>query len=622
MDITERKKAERALQESEAKLQAILDNAPAAVYLKDREGRFLLLNRYCMDIFGLQPEQWQGKTVTDLVTGAISEQVAANDREVWRAGKAHNLEEEIPQPDGIHTYYSVKFLLYDFAGHPYALCGISTDITDRTKAEAAIIEAKEAAERANQAKSSFLANMSHELRTPLNAILGFSLVMGRDSSLNQQQREQIAIINSSGEHLLSLINDILEISKIEAGGMALNPTSFDLFALIKAMEVMFQSKAGAKGLQIICEVEPNSPRYIKTDEGKLRQVLSNLLGNGIKFTASGGVSLRVRADDPGDMTPQIQLFFEISDTGPGIAADELENLFSPFVQSQTGRDMQEGTGLGLAISRKLVQLMGGDMAISSAVGEGTLVKFHIPATVAAGDEVKITLAMPRVIGLEPGQPAYRILAVDDRRESRILLRQLLQPLGFEVREAENGQEAIEQWHQWHPHLIWMDMRMPIMDGYEATRQIKSHLQGQATVIIALTASAFEENRSIILSAGCDDFVRKPCREEVLLAKIAEYLGVRYIYEPIATSENEDGFAASTEERAGGSSETALLEVMPPEWIAAVHQAAIAANSRVILQLLEQIPEAERPLSHNLRTWVDNFRFDKIIALTEDSCHEQ
>ncbi len=622
IDITERKKAERALEESEAKLKAILDNAPAAIYLKDCEGRFLLLNRYCLDIFGFTPEQYHGKTIIDLLPGEMSSQVEANDREVWQSGKAHHLEEQLPQADGIHTYYSVKFLLYDLAGHPYALCGISTDITERKRAEELIIEGKEAAEQANQAKSSFLSNMSHELRTPLNAILGFTQVLARDSSLNQQQQEQIAIINSSGEHLLSLINDILEISKIEAGRMVLNPTSFDLLALIAAMEAIFQSKAGAKGLQVICEVEPNSPRWITTDEGKLRQVLSNLLGNAIKFTTSGGVSLRVRADNPGDMTPQIQLFFEISDTGPGIGADELENLFSPFVQTQTGRSIQEGTGLGLAISRKLVQLMGGDMAISSTVGEGTLVKFYIPATVADGDEVKITLAMPRVIGLDPGQPVYRILVVDDRRESRILLRQFLQPLGFEVREAENGQEAIEQWQTWHPHLIWMDMRMPIMDGYEATRQIKSHLQGQATVIIALTASAFEENRSIILSAGCDDFMRKPYREEVLLAKIAEYLGVRYIYEPIATSKSEESFPPGTEPRAGDSSETALLELMPPEWTAALHQAATAANSRVILQLLGEIPEADRLLSHQLRTWVDNFRFDKIIAFTEDTCHEE
>ncbi|HIK10514.1 MAG TPA: PAS domain S-box protein [Oscillatoriaceae cyanobacterium M33_DOE_052] len=621
IDITERKKAERALEESEAKLKAILDNAPAAIYLKDCEGRFLLLNRYCLDIFGFTPEQYHGQTIIDLLPGEMSSQVEANDREVWQSGQAQYLEEQLPQADGIHTYYSVKFLLYDLAGHPYALCGISTDITERKRAEELIIEAKEAAEQANQAKSSFLANMSHELRTPLNAILGFSQVLGRDSSLSEQQQEQIAIVNSSGEHLLSLINDILEISKIEAGRMALNPTNFDLLALIAAMEAIFQSRAAAKGLQMICEVDAKSPRYIRTDEGKLRQVLSNLLGNAIKFTTSGCVSLRVRADHPGDIPAEMQLSFEISDTGPGIAADELDKLFSPFVQTQTGRSIQEGTGLGLAISRKLVQLMGGDMAITSTVGEGTLVKFYIPATVAAADEVKISLAMPRVIALEPGQPVYRILAVDDRLESRILLRQLLEPLGFEVREAQNGQEAIEQWHEWHPHLIWMDMRMPIIDGYEATRQIKNHLHGQATVIIALTASAFEENRSIILSAGCDDFVRKPAREEVLLAKIAEHLGVRYIYEPIATSESEDSFTGGTEQLPRGSPETALLEMMPPEWTAALHQAATAANSRVILQLLGEIPAGERPLSHNLRKWVDNFRFDKIIALIEARVHE-
>ena len=620
-NVTHRVRDDMALRQSEARFQAFMNHIPAIAWISRTDGKFIYCNRNVELMLAQSAEELIGKMIWEFFPPKLAQQYLENNQFVADTGQVlETIESSHNSAGELVDFWVFKFPIPDAIDRGL-VGGVGLDITERQKAEAAIREAKQAAEQANQAKSRFLANMSHELRTPMNAILGFTQVLARDSSLNQQQQEQIAIINSSGEHLLSLINDILEISKIEAGRMALNPSSFDLSAVIEQIQALLSSRAEAKGLQIICEVEPSTPRYVTTDEGKLRQVLSNLLGNAIKFTYSGSVALRVRADGTEDIPPEIQLSFEVSDTGPGIAADELEKLFAPFVQTQTGRSMQEGSGLGLAISRKLVQLMGGDMAISSAVGEGTLVKFHIPATVAAGDEVKITLAMPRVIGLEPGQPTYRILVVDDRRESRILLRQLLQPLGFEVREAQNGQEAIEQWQEWQPHLIWMDMRMPIMDGYEATRQIKSHLQGQATVIIALTASAFEENRSIIVSAGCNDFVRKPCREEVLLAKMTEHLGVRYIYEPIATSEGEDSFAAGVEQRAGGSSETALLEVMPREWIAALHQAAISANSRVILQLLEQIPQHEHHLALTFHSWVDNFRFDKITALTEDIVHE-
>lgn len=631
LDISDRIRAEEALRESEAKLQAILDNAPAAIYLKDRQGQLTLVNQYFLDIFNFTPEHCIGKTNGELLPADIATEVETNDLEVWERRKPCRFEEEIPLPDGIHYYYSVKFLLYDLSGNPYALCGISTDIGDRKQAEAALLEAKEAAEAANQAKSAFLANMSHELRTPLNAILGFTQVLTRDSSLTSKQQAQIAIINNSGEHLLSLINDILEISKIEAGRLALNSTSFDFYSLIEGIERMLEIKARSKNLQILCECDVNVPRYINTDEGKLRQVLSNLLGNAIKFTHSGGVSLLVGmanrqvtiANEPENPAIDEQftsheplaISFEISDTGPGIAPDELEKLFAPFVQTETGRNSQEGTGLGLAISRKLINLMGGDMAISSQLGEGTTIQFDIQVHLAQKSDIQTSEGMRRVVSLEPGQPTYRILVVDDRPESRSLLRHFLEPMGFEVREAENGQQAIALWESWQPHLIWMDMRMPVMDGYEATKQIKSHLQGQGTVIIALTASAFEENRNIILSAGCDDFVRKPCREEVLLAKIAEHLGVRYLYEDNPSLSDAEGNFSPVNLDASG------LQIMSPEWVADLYRAANSANSKAILHLLEQIPQSSRPLAETLRYCIENFWFDKVIQIIEDIVHE-
>ena len=527
-------------------------------------------------------------------------------------------------------------------------------------------EAKETADSANRAKSEFLANMSHELRTPLNAILGFTQLLIRDSSLNQVHQENLAIISRSGEHLLSLINDVLEMSKIEAGKISLNENSFDLYRMLDTLEGMLRLKAESKGLQLIVECDPNVPRYVLSDESKLRQVLINLLGNAIKFTQKGSITLRVRSEmgrggaplrlgegensllipgqtnkslslspphpltpsSPHPLTPGLRpatltphLWFEVEDTGPGIAPAELDTLFEAFAQTETGRKSQEGTGLGLTISRHFVQMMGGDITVSSTLGKGTIFAFDVQVTYAeAGGFVEAQLtgsvqSIRRVIGLESDQPVYRILVVDDRWENRQLLIKLLSAVGFEVREAVNGQEAIALWESWEPHLIWMDMRMPVIDGYEATKQIKAQLKGQATAIIALTASAFEEERCIVLSAGCDDFVRKPFQEEVLFEKMAQYLGVRYVYQeqrPAISIWSKDS-QAKTE--LNTSLQEALV-AMPDSWVAQLHKAATQADDELIFQLIEQIPESNTPLVNALTDLVNNLRFDKIIDLTQ------
>lgn len=394
-------------------------------------------------------------------------------------------------------------------------------------------KAKETADAANRAKSDFLAHMSHELRTPLNAILGFTQLMSRDNSLNFEQQENLSIINRSGEHLLTLINDVLEMSKIEAGQTTLNENSFDLYRLLDSIQDMLEIKAAEKSLQLIFDRPTDLPQYICTDESKLRQVLINLLGNAIKFTQQGIVILRVSVvscplpslDSPNQLTLQ----FEVEDTGPGISVEEIENLFEPFAQTETGRKSQEGSGLGLPISRKFVKLMGGDIRVTSTVGLGTSFNFHIQVKSAESSEIKLAKFEHRIIGLAAGQPNCRILVVEDKWANRQLLVQLLLPLGFEVKEATNGQEAIALLETWSPDLIWMDMRMPLMDGYTATQQIRAKNWHKPPIIIALTANAFEEERSIALSVGCDDFVRKPFQENIILEKIAEYLGVQYTY---------------------------------------------------------------------------------------------
>ncbi len=475
-----------------------------------------------------------------------------------------------------------------------------------------LLRSKENAEVANRAKSQFLASMSHELRTPLNAILGFSQVMARNSSITAEQKEYIEIINRSGEHLLELINDVLSMSKIEAGQITINESRFNLNHFLNSLKEMLQLKANSKGLHLSFENIGDLPQYIQTDEAKLRQVLINLLGNAIKFTQHGTVTLRVssQAEKNAGGENKSQLYFEIADTGPGISPSEISTLFQPFVQTETGRRSMQGTGLGLPISQQFIMIMGGDITVESQVDIGTIFSFNIHVDLVTESDKQESSAVKQVIALEAGQPTYRILIVEDVAENRQLLVKLLVPLGFEVHEAINGEEAIALQLTWKPHLILMDMLMPVMDGYEATKQIKQTAEGKETIIIALTASAFDEQRQIILSAGCNDLICKPFREEVLFEKIADYLNLRYIYkeENLSTSGSVPILIKSLT--------TEDLSVMPTDWVVDLYEAALCVDDNRILELIEQIPETEANLANALRDLVDNFRIDIIIDLTQ------
>ncbi|MFB2839319.1 ATP-binding protein [Floridanema evergladense] len=476
-------------------------------------------------------------------------------------------------------------------------------------------KAKKAAEAANHAKTSFLANMSHELRTPLNAILGFTQQMARHQQTTPAQQLSLNIINRNGSHLLKLINNILSLSKIEAGEMKLDETAFDFYALLDDIEQMLLVKAQAKGLQLNFDRSEKVPQYIRTDESKLRQVLINLLENAIKFTPSGSVTLQVKVTDRLPPSPHQHsltakaLLFWISDTGFGIAKEELGSLFKPFVQTQTGRRSQTGTGLGLPISRQFIKLMRGDIRVKSKLGTGTTFRFYIRVGLADAWEVDNHLSSPRVIGLAPNQQKYRILVVDDQWENRLLLSECCQEVGFQVWQASNGREAIELWQQYQPHLIWMDIRMPIMDGYQATQFIRKQPNGEQTVIIALTASVFDVKREQAFDVGCNDFVAKPCPEAVIFEKMALHLGVRYLYETQSSHLQHQLVPQITPES---------LSVLPQGLLVQLHQAAELGDDQTAKQLIEQIPEFHNLLKITLAQLVEELRLDTISDLTKFS----
>ncbi|HAZ49475.1 MAG TPA: hybrid sensor histidine kinase/response regulator [Cyanobacteria bacterium UBA11369] len=522
---------------------------------------------------------------------------------------------------------------------------LEQEIIQRQRTQEQLATALDAALAASRAKSAFLANMSHELRSPLNAILGFARLTIKSKDIALKHRENLAIITRSGEHLLDLINEILDLSKIEAGRMTFNPQNFDLHSLLDELESLFWLKAETKQLQLIFQIDPQVPRYIQTDPLKLRQVLINLLSNAIKFTHKGSVTLKVvmgngsppsipptRGEDnsqlpsfPGvrrERNSQLpitnyplpitnyQLIFSVQDTGIGIAAEEFDSIFEAFVQTKAGQQA-EGTGLGLPIARKFVQLMGGEMSVKSEVGSGSIFNFYISVNVVDNSEITPDISENRVIGLAPNQPQYRILLVDDKDYNRHLLLQLLQRVGFEVKEASNGLEAVEICQTFEPHLIWMDMRMPVMDGYEATKQIKATSKGKNTKIIALTASTVEEDRAIIIAAGCDDFLRKPFREMDIFNLMNKHIGVVYIYE------NESVKNANLGDNSDKPLTPEDLAVFPETWLNSLYQAAALADSEAAFRLIEQI-RSERPrLAAALAKLVDNFDFEAIEILIEN-----
>ncbi len=478
----------------------------------------------------------------------------------------------------------------------------------RKQTEKELLRSKEKAESANRAKSTFLANMSHELRTPLNAILGFSEMIGRDHATPAATQEKVAIINRSGEHLLALINDVLDMSKIEAGRAELEPDRFDLHRLLHDIDDLFRLRTETKNLAFILDLQQDLPVYILLDKGKLRQVLINLLSNAIKFTDSGGVTLRGGAELLPDNNWRLN--FEVEDTGTGIPADKTETIFEAFAQVGHSPVEQQGTGLGLAITRLFIQLMGGEISVESNPGKGSIFRFEIPAEAVDVSELEQSIDEPnqQVVSLATDEPEWRILIAEDVPDNRLLLRSLLEPIGFIVRDAVNGEEAIQQFQDWQPQLIWMDMGMPVIDGYEATRRIRTLPGGQKVKILALTASVFKEEEPKILAAGCDVVLHKPFNESTIFTAMEKQLGLHYIYE-----ERDEPFNQASLPKLGIED----LQGLPDEWLVQFLNAVRLGDSKAMLVFTNNLAVEHAKIKAKLNHCIHEFQFKHLVKVLED-----
>ena len=695
----ELKLANEALSASESRLSQFLEALPVGVSVYNPDGSIAYFNQTAGELLG-----------ADTISESTAEQLAAT----YQLYVAHTdelyppdnlpilraLKGEFVKVDDVEIRQDGKIIaieinttpIFDASGNiAYAIAAFQ-DISDRKQAEKILADyqrtleaqiderteqlqqAKQAAEAANKAKSTFLANMSHELRTPLNSILGFAQIMEPSPNLTVENQENMRIIRRSGEHLLTLINEVLDLSKIEAGRMTIDPKNFDLYRLLDDLQDMFQLRALSQELQLLFQREDGVPQYVRTDDVKLRQVLINLLSNAIKFTQTGEIILRVRKletsrfcdlldrptacfdtttsirefalncsdfamvklmEEAEDLTvPGFWLQFEIEDTGVGMAPEELGNIFKAFVQTASGQKNQKGTGLGLNISSQFVRLMGGEIVVESELEVGTTFKFEIPVGAVYAADIPTEQINREVTGLEPNQPCYRILIVDDREDNRQLLVKMLSPLGFALQEATNGREAIEIWENWHPHLILMDVRMPVMDGYEATKQIKASIKqreqeqqenGEMNIsapespipkIIALTASTIEGRRSFALLVGCDDFISKPFRKTEIFDTLSKHLGVKYVY-----SNSTEFICTGARNNLSASPSNAVLAYLPKlpaEWINNIKQVIRSADFDLISRTIEEIRDAHPEFAAILQGHLDNFDYQKIFNLIAEA----
>lgn len=597
VDITELRKAQEEINDIYQLTTVMLGTAGT-------DGYFKTLNPAWEMILGYTPEELMGKPFIEFVHPDDIDSTANEAAALADGESTVNFENRYLAKNGEYRLIQWNSLLRN--GIIYFS---AQDITKQREAEEALQAAKEAAEAANRAKTNFLSSMSHELRTPLNSILGFSQLLAANPTIDPSQHKQITSITRSGEHLLSIINDILEISRIESGQTELRTVQFDFFDMLIELQEIFSLPARDKRISLEFVYGEEVPRYLYGDVNKLRQILTNLLSNAIKFTHSGGITVRVTHKMPDPNLPRkVALYFEVEDTGAGISPDEVDKLFKPFSQTETGRSHTEGTGLGLTIVKHFVEIMDGEISVQSEVNKGTTFSFFINLT--------ITNTMPQNMNamlwvLAEDQPPQRILIVDDNPENRNVLRGLMQRVGFEIREASNGKEALDVWQEWEPHLIWMDIHMPEMDGSEATRHIRATEKDKRTAIIAITAAALDHDREQLIQQGFDDYIAKPFIHNELLQLMRNHLDLKIQPQDSTLDSNErqmlDRYIPQPSD----------LSEVPENVITSLKESALFGNLDAVNKAIMDIRSIHPDLASSLDSWTREYRLGDIMDFIEE-----
>ncbi len=577
----------------------MLDNIPVKVFWKDRNSKFLGCNASSLREMKIENEEDViGKSDFDFHEKNDAEKYKADEEAIMLSGDPEINYQETQMKEGKERIYiTSKLPFYDEDGNVIGIVGTSDDITEQKETEIKLKKAIDEANAANLSKSTFLSNMSHEIRTPMNAILGYSQLLQDDDNLTKTQQENLKTINRSGEHLLELINDILDMSKIEAGRVTLKETNFSFRELLKEVEQLFKLKAEQKNIEFSFKLDGKIPKAIVADESKVKQVIINLIGNALKFTSTGFVKVTV------ETAANNLMFVKVKDSGKGILKEEQETVFKPFEQAQKGAIVKGGTGLGLAISKKLANLMEGDIEVESEFNQGS--EFIFSFKYIEGEESTLVenVEMLKVEALSLEMKGYKVAIVDDRFENRDILYKKLNPLGFITRMAENGLEAVELYKEWKPDMILMDVVMPIMNGVEATRQILNIAGNHDVKIFVVSASALESEQKKIMELGATIFIKKPVIFDELLAEMKDKAGVKFIYQSNQIETKNEGIAASPKD---------VPEVLKTKLI----NAAAEGDFMLLQDVLEALEKETNKSFKIIEDYIDEMEFEAIVNWLE------